>query len=446
MEKAKRNDPCPCGSGKKFKKCCWGNENIEIVEQRKWEEERNIESLWKEEYEADDEIEYDMSKIDEVFKNIIALPSDTPEVSTEEEILVDRWWDEYKEMNDSIQERRHLETFIEEYPELVINLEVHHEILFELGAGYLKLGMQDDHINFLMSFRKRFPDSYEKSGGYYDSDIIAWLIVKNRTDEIPEYLSYLLKYPDDFSEQLETIVNVLVASGKIKYLANFIEDESYFRGFVADSVSSPYSAGIFIKHLQKDYSDENVHALIEELKNSPVELSKRIYEFDYWEGVFESTYRPYREWPGIASMKRTEVEKMYYQIVHNYTRFVHDRTGMPWETADYYGNKLIDYIFSCLEGEKPKRLVDLSKARIEKLIFDQSQTFMFFLDDTKALGMINSLYHFADYLKECDNIEEKEKNRVQDDLLDIYKKMIPTLKKSSIEAHVFNRFPYFKAG
>jgi len=22
--KAGRNDPCPCGSGKKFKKCCWG--------------------------------------------------------------------------------------------------------------------------------------------------------------------------------------------------------------------------------------------------------------------------------------------------------------------------------------------------------------------------------------------------------------------------------------
>ena len=24
MEKAGRNDPCPCGSGKKFKKCCEG--------------------------------------------------------------------------------------------------------------------------------------------------------------------------------------------------------------------------------------------------------------------------------------------------------------------------------------------------------------------------------------------------------------------------------------
>lgn len=24
MFKAGRNDPCPCGSGKKFKRCCWG--------------------------------------------------------------------------------------------------------------------------------------------------------------------------------------------------------------------------------------------------------------------------------------------------------------------------------------------------------------------------------------------------------------------------------------
>ncbi len=24
-----RNDPCPCGSGKKYKKCCWKNEPIE---------------------------------------------------------------------------------------------------------------------------------------------------------------------------------------------------------------------------------------------------------------------------------------------------------------------------------------------------------------------------------------------------------------------------------
>jgi len=25
-QKAQRNDPCPCGSGKKYKKCCWNKE------------------------------------------------------------------------------------------------------------------------------------------------------------------------------------------------------------------------------------------------------------------------------------------------------------------------------------------------------------------------------------------------------------------------------------
>lgn len=25
-----RNEPCPCGSGKKFKKCCWANAKVNI--------------------------------------------------------------------------------------------------------------------------------------------------------------------------------------------------------------------------------------------------------------------------------------------------------------------------------------------------------------------------------------------------------------------------------
>lgn len=34
MEKPSRNDPCPCGSGKKFKKCCEGRswkDNVKVV-------------------------------------------------------------------------------------------------------------------------------------------------------------------------------------------------------------------------------------------------------------------------------------------------------------------------------------------------------------------------------------------------------------------------------
>lgn len=30
MSHAKRNDPCPCGSGKKYKKCCYGKDQSKI--------------------------------------------------------------------------------------------------------------------------------------------------------------------------------------------------------------------------------------------------------------------------------------------------------------------------------------------------------------------------------------------------------------------------------
>lgn len=37
-----RNDPCPCGSGRKYKKCCLNKEKPNIVEMKKFEEPQNI--------------------------------------------------------------------------------------------------------------------------------------------------------------------------------------------------------------------------------------------------------------------------------------------------------------------------------------------------------------------------------------------------------------------
>lgn len=36
MEKAGRNDPCPCGSGKKYKSCCWGKQHTKKKLTAKW--------------------------------------------------------------------------------------------------------------------------------------------------------------------------------------------------------------------------------------------------------------------------------------------------------------------------------------------------------------------------------------------------------------------------
>jgi uncharacterized protein len=35
-EKAGRNDPCPCGSGKKYKSCCWTKQHTKRKLTAKW--------------------------------------------------------------------------------------------------------------------------------------------------------------------------------------------------------------------------------------------------------------------------------------------------------------------------------------------------------------------------------------------------------------------------
>jgi uncharacterized protein len=35
-EKVGRNDPCPCGSGKKHKNCCWGKAHVKKKLTAKW--------------------------------------------------------------------------------------------------------------------------------------------------------------------------------------------------------------------------------------------------------------------------------------------------------------------------------------------------------------------------------------------------------------------------
>jgi hypothetical protein len=53
MAKISRNDPCPCGSGKKFKKCCLSIKEAEARERRKISEQ-NIEKAFIEIDDLDD--------------------------------------------------------------------------------------------------------------------------------------------------------------------------------------------------------------------------------------------------------------------------------------------------------------------------------------------------------------------------------------------------------
>ena len=224
MSKIGRNDPCHCGSGKKYKKCCLSKDEERILEKMKetavvddgepWEDSEEEpgwftlddkeeaveeEEAEIEEDENEDEDENDNTDDDndthfdkETDKDISSEKSPYPAISKEEEEIVDEWWDEYETIeHDPDKVRRHLQQFMDKYsPEMVENIGMEHEILFELGADYYRADRHEEYIQLLKEMRLIYPGVYKRSGGFYDEDIIAWLIANKQDDEIYNYLDY----------------------------------------------------------------------------------------------------------------------------------------------------------------------------------------------------------------------------------------------------------------
>lgn len=85
---------------------------------------------------------------------------DIPGISKEEMALVDTWWEKYVKMKGVDSIRHHLDDFMRDHPKLVPNLELHQEVLFELGADYVREGREAEYIDLLLTMRSDFTDAY----------------------------------------------------------------------------------------------------------------------------------------------------------------------------------------------------------------------------------------------------------------------------------------------
>ena len=173
MGKIGRNAPCPCGSGKKYKKCCLLKEQEKLVASRRKDETEDLfedlpaepAELWDETEAMEASAQSGLELEDEpsVFQTI---SDEVPEIGEEENALVDAWWAAYKGMKHPDKIIRHLDGFFQAHPNLVPNLELHHEVLFELGGRLVEAGRASDYIELLQRVRKDFPDAYLKSFSY----------------------------------------------------------------------------------------------------------------------------------------------------------------------------------------------------------------------------------------------------------------------------------------
>jgi hypothetical protein len=445
MLKIGRNDPCHCGSGKKYKKCCADADQQKALTHDTQPYEAAITPFYdvvnnqKVQYQPSD---YDSEEEDD---NELSYPT----ISAEEEKLVDEWWDVYREI-DSIEEvRSHLDGFADKYPHLVENLGLEHEVLFELGAEYRRQERTDEYIAFLTDFRIRFTATYARSAGYYDADIIAWLISKGRTSEIKHYLNYFIEEPVRFVDQLYEVIYILLATDHTDEIIPLItmvakpivESDEVIYG---EDIVHPLLINTLYPYIKEPFTEENVQRFVEDLKEQlPYEISMDDNIVEIWSGKLQAITRPFDRWPETVPSKLSAQRKQWSEIRYNFMRYLQETLKISWMSAQYYADLIYEYLAKHLEGKKGKKkhLFDFSRKNVENMLALLTREMFIHVNCTKFLALLNAVHFFAAYLHRCNNFTTEEMEIVQMDCKNIYNQFYPELRKEYLEALCFAEFP-----
>lgn len=458
MGKIGRNDPCPCGSGKKYKKCCLRKDEERI---RKAKRPDDREELFEDEiqtgYELDSELdqeeaepdveECDFDKEERESFHSKTISEDVPEISEQERAIVDEWWRQYKKMAmypDKV--KQHLERFFAAHPDLVPSMEFHHEILFELGAKMVRAGRAEEYIAFMERIRAEFADSYVKSYGYYDLDIICYKVAAGKKDEVPAYLNYFKEYPDYDPDNLFMLIDFLMATDCGEIVSDLIS-YIYYPVCISpkiiggEEILNPLLMSYYIPFLENGYSDDDLLGLVEQIKKIRLSLVDDLYRSEFFKSLFAGILGGPIEWSIADCSTRTEINRRYSEVSLSFMGYLRKERGMGWMKAEFFRSLVKMYLVSVIpEGKRPRKVFSFTRHLIEQTI-ERRCAALFSLNSTRTLSLLRALYWFAEYLNKSGNISDGHKTEIQSWCSEINSRLFPLLKQDNIAAMAFERFP-----
>ncbi len=483
MGKVGRNAPCPCGSGKKYKKCCLAKDEQEKIEQReqaKAEEkmgdtlQREKEKLFEpvesdefpedeyldEEEEFDDE-EADLADGDEEGGtgeeddkdegpqwpkvDIPQLKREVRELSEEENRIVDQWYEKYRELDDLDEKRAHLESFMESHPDLVDEMGLQDEALFEIICGLAEKDRHADAVDFLERLRREFPAIYKEIYGYLDLEMAAYKIATGKKNEIPACLENFVQYPDHAAGELFELIDLLQMTNCIEILEDFIP-----RVYVPVCVSPKIIGGdkildtvvalCYAPFAKPDYTRKDVEKVSERLLSLEIPMNKDYCSPDSVEREFSKIFAPFSPWNMDARGNRKKLLEKYTDVVKNFQGYLHLRKGMDWTAANSGMQMAFAYLTGVVpKGKRPKTPFVFSKPLILETAAKFSKLF-FTVSSTRFYGMLNAVFHFADYLGDTKTIPPDLRDNIKKWCMEIYEETFPKTK-DQFKAVVFQRFP-----
>jgi hypothetical protein len=424
--------------------------DVPLVEEKdRWEPEQEddfLSDFSDESFDEDDELPENIESNDDVDKNDDGIDDENtkyfmsdelPEISEEDNQLVDDWWEKYKEMRDVVTERNHLVQFMDTYPHLVDNLGLQHEVLFELGAAHYEIDRYEEYVELLLRIRKEFPNTYQRSFGYYDADLICWYVSHGRTEEISPFFEWFnIDKKGKCHYKLDDVICFLRAVNRSDILLKEIAKNT-----AISSMIPVRSNHVLSRYLNKPLSEKSGDLLLNELSSEGIVTDQHGKKF--WKTRFQRLMRPFTIWDGIVPKKRSQAIDYYVDITDNFAYFLHRKLGISFDCADFYSDTIYHYYkYVISENKRPNNLFCLDKQSIEK--YSYLRKMGMYDAEVEQLAQFNAFYYFAAYLKTCGNITEEQKQEFQDYIIDIYQAFYANIEKSGPEMPLFKQFPLWK--
>ena len=480
MSRVGRNDPCPCGSGKKYKKCCLGKdaeteqkqflsatvieegEEYEADDFRAPEDEREDLDPWdadeedgdgdedEEDWEEDDWDEEQGGEDDVPERRSPEADYPLPDTSADEEALVEGWWDElmpFFKKRDADEMIRRIVDFMERHPDLFVHLGLDGECLFELGAELARRGQQSRYVELLLRIREEHPEVYVRSHAYYEIHVVTERILAGQQEAIPQYFNFFERYPDSNPDELSRLIDLLLAANCQDAVFDLARKTgvSSMRSRRVLSGDFVYQWFVFEKWMpfldRGDASKDSCMELLEASGDIDGHLDLE-FRLESITKAMSAMFRglPIQDFRQVR--KRTDVEDFYEALCWNFTRFLHERRGMAWATARFFANQLELYFREISSEKRPKNPFSFEQKRLDQYIARNCKRLLW-LDGISSISLLQSVYEFAGYLEANTLLPAADPDAIRQDCRNLYDICKRVLEASDPGPRIFAEFPEY---
>jgi len=430
--KVGRNDPCPCGSGKKYKKCCLPKDELIRVApppatQAPEPDATLFEDDWEDAEIADEvEAEEPGNIVDEPERPALhkypCPEKKLPDLPPEQEKIIEDWWKKttpcYRK-RDADQMINRLETALKDFPSLFVHLGLHEGFLFELGGELGRRGRMPDYIALLKRLRREQRQMYSFSYGAYDSDVIAELVVTGQVKQIPAYLDLFKQYPDAQPDYCHQVCNLLAWRGLAEPLYILCEAVAGPMMTSSEVIGGNFALDWLLLREEIPFfegGDDSPGAL-ERTADAISQLGERVQyplkpNTDWLRAGLKACLEPPR-----GGLRGTLSDSAQSQLGLNFVSHLRRARLVPWVQGFLLNDLLQDYLYWC--RREKKAWLRLQKKDIEAFAVYRSRQF-FCASGVTLLAILQGMVWFAEYLGSATALSVPEAERIKQDCRQLF--------------------------